>query len=182
MKVRSSITLAAMLAVTIAGCQRNGTRTPETGIAAAAAATVPDLVARGDYLVRTTGCNDCHTPGYADQQGNVDRGLWLTGSPVGFKGPWGTTYPTNLRLSLAGMDEQQWLDYSSTLKTRPLMPDFALRAMTVEDRRAIYQLVRSLGPGGGPAPAYVPPDQPASPPYFDLVLPPAPSSQAAGQH
>lgn len=180
MKVGSSITLATMLAVPIAACQRDGTRTPETGIAATSAATVPDMVARGDYLVRTAGCNDCHTHGYADQKGNVDRALWLTGSPVGFKGPWGTTYPTNLRLSLASMDEERWLEYSGTLQVRPLMPDFALRAMTLEDRRAIYQLVRSLGPGGGPAPAYLPPEQSPSPPYFDLVLPP-PSSQAAGQ-
>ena len=98
---------------------------------------------------------------------------------MGFRGPWGTTYPTNLRIKLATMTEAQWLDYSATLRTRPLMPDFAIRDMTLEDRRAIYQFVRSLGPGGQPAPAFVPPGQNPSPPYFDLVLPPAPPLAAA---
>ena len=58
---------------------------------------------------------------------------------MGFKGPWGTTYAANLRLRLADMDEAQWLDYSATLQTRPIMPDFAVRAMSAEDRRAIYR-------------------------------------------
>lgn len=181
MKISTCVILAAALAAT--GCQRvapaseaASSRSVEAGTPVAAA----DLVTRGDYLVRTTGCNDCHTPGYADQQGNVDRALWLTGSPLGYKGPWGTTYASNLRLRAAGMDERQWLDYTGTLKTRPIMPDFAVRAMTAEDRRAIYHFIRSLGSGGGPAPAFLPPDQSPSPPYFELVLPaaalpPAPS-------
>ncbi|MCL1635210.1 hypothetical protein M2650_11300 [Luteimonas sp. SX5] len=45
-----------------------------------------DLLARGEYLIRTTGCNDCHTAGYAEQQGNVDKSQWLTGSPMGTRG------------------------------------------------------------------------------------------------
>ena len=73
------------------------------------------------------------------------------------------------------MTEAQWLDYSATLRTRPLMPDFAIRDMTLEDRRAIYQFVRSLGPGGQPAPAFVPPGQnPAA-----AVLRPGPPARPA---
>lgn len=145
-----------------------------------AIAPVPtmDLVARGEYLVKTTGCNDCHTAGYGEQAGNVDKAQWLTGSPLGYNGPWGTTYAANLRLTVAGMDEAQWLEYSATLRTRPIMPDFAVRAMTEEDRRAIYRFVRSLGPGGQPAPAYLPPGQTPPLPYFTLVLPPAPPAAA----
>lgn len=131
------------------------------------------LLARGEYLIRTTGCNDCHTAGYAEQQGNVDKAQWLTGSPMGYKGPWGTTYAANLRLKLADMTEAQWLDYSAKLRTRPLMPDFALRAMTTEDRRAMYRFIRSLGPGGAPAPTYLPPGQKPVGPYFELVVPTA---------
>lgn len=137
-----------------------------------------DLLARGEYLVRIAGCNDCHTAGYADQQGNVDKAHWLMGSPVGYRGPWGTTYAANLRHKLAEMDETQWLDYSAKLRTRPLMPDFALRAMSQDDRRALYRFIRSLGPGGAPAPAYLPPGQKPSPPYFELIMESPPAAVA----
>ncbi|MGI8561342.1 MAG: hypothetical protein ACR2J7_07910 [Luteimonas sp.] len=120
--------------------------------------------------MRIGGCNDCHTAGYAEQQGKVDRAQWLLGSPLGYRGPWGTTYGANLRLTLSGMDEAQWLAYSGELHTRPPMPDFALRDMHKDDRRAIYRFVRSLGPGGAPAPAYLPPGQQPEAPYFELVL------------
>lgn len=146
---------------------------------AAAPAPTMDLVARGEYLLKTTGCNDCHTPGYAEQQGNVDKALWLTGSPLGYNGPWGTTYAANLRLRLQEMNEAQWLEYSASLRTRPIMPDFSLRAMSEEDRRAIYRFVQSLGPAGQPAPAYLPPGQTPPLPYFSLVLPPAPPAPAS---
>lgn len=142
-----------------------------------AAAPVPamDLVARGEYLVKTSGCNDCHTAGYAEQQGNIEKAQWLTGSPLGYNGPWGTTYAANLRLRMQDMNEAQWLDYSASLRTRPIMPDFNLRAMSEEDRRAIYHFVQSLGPAGQPAPAYLPPGQIPPAPYLALVLPAAPA-------
>ena len=139
--------------------------------AVAIAPTANELIARGDYLVRIAGCNDCHTPGYMDSAGNVDRAQWLVGNTLGFSGPWGTTYPTNLRLSAAKMDEAAWLAYSADLHTRPMMPDFAVRAMSEEDRRALYHLIRSLGDAGQPAPAYLPPGQAPAPPYVQLVLP-----------
>src|SRR4051794_39593567 len=54
--------------------------------------------ARGKYLVQIGGCNDCHTAGYAQNGGQTPTTDWLTGLPVGFRGPWGTSYPANLRL------------------------------------------------------------------------------------
>jgi hypothetical protein len=53
------------------------------------------------------------------------------------------------------------------------MPWFALRDMSDEDLRAIYRYVRSLGPGGTPAPAYVPPDRTPPPPYVQFPDPTA---------
>ena len=41
-----------------------------------------------------------------------------------------------------------------------------------DDLRAIYQFVRSLGPKGRPAPAYVPPDQSPPAPYVQFPAPP----------
>lgn len=146
---------------------------PSTRPSATPALDHQALVARGEYLVRIAGCNDCHTPGYAAAGGEVPEESWLTGSSEGFLGPWGTTYPTNLRLRVASMEEEAWMAYSATLRARPLMPDFAVRAMTEDDRRALYRFIRSLGPAGDPAPLALPPGQVPSAPYLALVLPEA---------
>jgi mono/diheme cytochrome c family protein len=70
-----------------------------TAIAAAAAAPPDDpLVERGRYIVKIADCNGCHTTGYAASGGEVPEADWLLGDQVGFSGPWGTTYPPNLRL------------------------------------------------------------------------------------
>ena len=115
------------------------------------------LVERGRYLVRTSGCNDCHTPGYANAAGKVDETLWLTGDALGWNGPWGTTYPSNLRLYMQGQTEASWLKTARSFEARPPMPWFNVRAMTDADLRALYHYIRSLEPLGKPAPAYVPP-------------------------
>ncbi len=118
-----------------------------------------DEVDRGRYLVRITGCNDCHTAEYAAKEGAVAEAKWLTGSHVGFEGPWGTTYPSNLRLLIAELTREQWLSHARR-RTRPPMPWFSLRDMTDEDLTAIYRYIRALGPAGARAPAYEPPKKP----------------------
>ena len=52
------------------------------------------------------------------------------------------------------------------------MPWYALRDMTKEDLRALYGFNRHLGPAGGPAPAWVPPDKEPKPPYATFPAPP----------
>lgn len=59
-----------------------------------------------------------------------------------------------------------------------MMPDFAIRAMHEDDRRAIHRFARSLGAAGGPAPAYLPPGQEPPLAYLQLVLP-APADPAS---
>jgi mono/diheme cytochrome c family protein len=115
-------------------------------------------LARGRYLVQIAGCNDCHTPEYAAQSGAVDEAYWLTGSRVGFEGPWGTTYPSNLRLLTKELTSEQWLIHVRR-PMRPPMPWFSLRHMTDNDLTAIYEFIRALGPAGARAPAYEPPKQ-----------------------
>jgi mono/diheme cytochrome c family protein len=44
-------------------------------------------IERGRYLVSISGCNDCHTGGYAETGGKTPEADWLTGVPVGFSGP-----------------------------------------------------------------------------------------------
>ena len=141
--------------------------------AAAPSKKSPDpLVERGRYIVRTSGCNDCHTPGYALAGGKVDEQQWLVGDSLGWRGPWGTTYPVNLRLYMETLTEKEWVAKARKLETRPPMPWFALNAMTDTDLRAIYRFARALGPAGEPAPAYVPPTQEPKPPYVTFPAPP----------
>jgi mono/diheme cytochrome c family protein len=109
-------------------------------------------VKRGQYLVQIGGCNDCHTAGYAEKAGNLPMDEWLTGTPVGFKGAWGTTYAANLRLTLNALTEDQWVKFAR-LPRRPPMPWFNLRDMSDSDLRAMYQFIRELGPKGQRAPA-----------------------------
>jgi mono/diheme cytochrome c family protein len=114
-------------------------------------------VERGRYLARISGCNDCHTPGYGMSGGKVPEAQWLVGDQLGFRGPWGTTYPVNLRLYMQTVSEGQWLKLAKTKELRPPMPWFALRDMSETDLVSLYRFIRSLGPAGEPAPGYLPP-------------------------
>ncbi len=132
-------------------------------------------VERGRYLVKIAGCNDCHTAGYAQQNGQVPESEWLQGDTLGWQGPWGTTYAPNLRLSLARLTEDEWVSFAHNLRSRPPMPSFSLNQMTGEDLRAVYSFVRQLQPLGDPAPDYVPPGQQPSTPV--VVFPGPPPAQ-----
>jgi hypothetical protein len=122
--------------------------------AAPAAETKADkkVLERGRYIVATSGCNDSHTPHYPESGGKVPESQWLTGNPVGFSGPWGTTYPANLRLTAQKMSEAAWTARARS-QLRPPMPWFAMRDMSDTDVRAVYSYIRSMGPKGEPAPA-----------------------------
>jgi mono/diheme cytochrome c family protein len=126
------------------------------------------LIERGRYLVQIAGCNDCHTPGYAQSGGKVEEKLWLTGETLGWRGPWGTTYAANLRLSLQPMSENGWIQYARSAKMRPPMPWFALRDMTEDDLRALYRYIKSRPVAGDRVPAYVPPGQAPKGPYVQF--------------
>jgi len=53
-----------------------------------------DRIERGRYLSVVAGCNDCHTPGTF--YGAPDTARLLSGSELGWEGPWGVSYPRNL--------------------------------------------------------------------------------------
>jgi len=127
-------------------------------------------IERGRYLAVVSGCNDCHTAGYVTSDGQVPVSEWLKGDTFGWRGPWGTTYGTNLRLFVSGLTEAQWIDAARTLKRRPPMPWFNLNAMSDEDLGALYAFTRSLGDPGLPAPAALPPDQEPDAPHARWVL------------
>jgi mono/diheme cytochrome c family protein len=139
-----------------------------TTAAAVAGETATDAVARGRYLVTIGGCNDCHTPGYMEKGTAVPESEWLIGGPVGFQGPWGTTYASNLRLVIGKLSQAQWIAHARQERLPP-MPWFNLQRMTDDDLKAVYAYVKSLGAPGNPAPAYVAPGGKVTTPYFVFV-------------
>ncbi|MDO9447941.1 MAG: cytochrome C [Candidatus Nitrotoga sp.] len=127
-----------------------------------------DDIRHGRYLIQISGCNDCHTAGYMQNDGKVAEADWLTGDAMGWQGPWGTTYAANLRLLVQSMDEKTWVA-RARLPMRPPMPSPSLRAMSDADLKAIHRYIKSLGAKGQPMPHYVPPGGVVSTPYLDLT-------------
>ncbi len=89
-RVTGLIVLAVCLAASFASLSC-GTKQPQTQATTAAAT---DPVVRGRYLVTIMSCNDCHTPGYF--YGAPDTTRRLSGSDVGWVGPWGVVHARNL--------------------------------------------------------------------------------------
>lgn len=124
-------------------------------------------IARGRYLVAFGACNDCHTPGWRESDGRLPASRWLTGSNIGFRGDWGTSYPANLRLEFQALAEDQWVIAIRTRGGQPPMVWHDLRVLTPQDRHAIYTFVRSLGAAGTQVPAALPPWREPATPYID---------------
>ena len=126
-------------------------------------------IAAGRYLVVVSGCNDCHTAGYLATEGQVPESEWLKGSPVGWRGDWGTTYSSNLRLLAGTISEDGWVQMLRSLKTRPPMPWMNIRNLSEPDARAMYRYIRSLGDPGERMPAAIDAVTEPVTPYIVLV-------------
>ncbi len=132
-------------------------------------------IERGEYLIVIGNCNDCHTQGYLLKDGKVPVSEWLKGSSLGWRGPWGTTYPRNLRLFVKDLSEAQWVEQVKALTRLPPMPWFNVSKMHEDDLRAIYHFIKSLGEPGEQAPAFIPADQEPPLPYVTVPGPPPPN-------
>ena len=114
----------------------------------------------GAYLTVVGGCNDCHTANWAETNGQVPPAQQLTGTSLGYRGPWGTSYAANLRLVAARVPEDRWVEILTTADGghgRPPMPWMNTAQMADRDLRAIYRYIHSLGPAGERTPRAVPP-------------------------
>ena len=134
------------------------------------AATSPESA--GEYLTIVGGCNDCHTARWGETNGNVAPADRFTGNPVGYHGPWGTTYAPNLRLITQRMSEDRWVHILTTAadgKGEPPMPWMNTKLMTDQDLRALYVYIKSLGPKGEQVPRRLPPGRTPTGPYVDLT-------------
>ena len=176
--------LAGLAMLALVGCQPGKASASSDDTANGATTSAPPhLVASSDieagrYLVIVGGCNDCHTETYLQTEGNVPEKDWLAGSKLGWRGPWGTTYPPNLRLRVQEWTEDTFVQTLHERKELPPMPWVNVNQISEQDARAIYRYIRSLGPTGEPSPAAVPPDQEPTTPYL-LLTPTQPKASSA---
>ena len=120
--------------VSIQGVLALGVIMAGTVVAGAAGVSVE----RGAQVAITGGCHDCHTVGYVEMGGKVDPSASLKGSPLGWQGPWGTTYAANLRLvAVDHGDEDGFVEYLKTFEVRPPMPFSNVHAMDESDTLAL---------------------------------------------
>ena len=166
--------LIAGVMVTLAMAASSDVDGAHTNALLPAEAEAPKVVATspeeaGRYLVIVGGCNDCHTPGWGETNGAVPEAQWLIGAPVGFQGPWGTSYPANLRLTAQAMDEEAFVARLKAGQGMPPMPWMNTAQMADADLRAIYRFIRSLGVAGERAPVAVAPGVQPSTPYISFM-------------
>lgn len=146
--------------------------------AQAAASMTP--VQRGQYLVAVLGCHDCHTPGTL--YGAPDMNRQLSGSDLGWQGPWGISYASNLTPDSTGLgswtDEEILRAIQNGVKKdgspmAPPMPwpDFA--HLTPSDAAAVVAYLRTVPAIQHQSPERVPPGRKAT--GSIVVFPPAPT-------
>lgn len=159
MQLHPLFLVATLLAATPASCGLAAGADPQRPVIAGSQPVSPAEIERGRYVVRIAGCNDCHTSGYASSGGQVPEEDWLLGDATAYEGPWGTTFATNLRLSMLRFNDEQWLRHARSFAARPPMPAFTLHAMSDADLIAVLRFVQWLGPRGEPAPQALPPGE-----------------------
>ncbi len=138
-------------------------------------------VERGQYLTTVMGCNDCHTPGTLF--GSPDFTRQLSGSELGWAGPWGVSFARNLtpdqETGIGSWTEAQIVNAIRTgqrpdgTTLQPPMPWQMFAGLTDEDAHAIATFLKSLPAVSHKVPDKLPPG--ATPPPSSLVFP-APSA------
>lgn len=138
-------------------------------------------IKKGEYLTTIMGCNDCHTPGTFYGAPDFDRKL--SGSDLGWKGPWGVSFARNLtpdaETGIGYYSEDEIVhSFRTGIKPNgspmlPPMPWPNFAAASDEDLHAIAAYLLSLKPVKHAVPESVPPGQPWSGPTIEIPAPPA---------
>ena len=115
-----------------------------------------EIIERGRYLIKISGCNDCHTEDFMLTGGSIPEQEWLKGSRLGWHNEEGTTYATNLRLLLSELSEREWVKKAHSMRTKSPMAWYRILEITDADLRAIYRYIRALGPAGEKVPQALP--------------------------
>jgi mono/diheme cytochrome c family protein len=168
---------------------------PAGTTATPAAMTPEQKIARGHYLVQIGSCTDCHTPGTF--YGAPDTTRFLSGSELGWTGPWGTSYPRNLTPDMeTGIGKYTEDDIVNVIKKghkpngAPILPPMPwpnLANLTDEDAYAIAAYLKSIPAVVHKVPDILPPGKKAPaaivfppPPAWDAPKGPPPAAPAAG--
>ena len=146
--------------------------------------TLAAKLARGEMLTWVGGCNDCHTPG--GMYGAPDLNRRLSGSELGWQGPWGVSYAKNLTPDYeTGLGKWSEQDIASALRTGvrpdgshllPPMPWVGYARMSDEDMSALVTYLKSVPAVSHKVPNPIPPGQRAGGPT--VVIPPPPQWDA----
>lgn len=130
--------------------------------ALAADAAPPNVVARGEYLVTTSGCHDCHTPFKVGANGpEPDMSRMLSGHPQALAMPPAPVLPEGPWLVTAAATNTAWSGPWGVSFTANLTPDAqtGLGQWTLRDFVATIRTGRHMGKGRPvlppmPIPAY----------------------------
>lgn len=134
---------------------------------------------RGEYLAAVGGCMDCHTPGTF--YGAPDSKRQLSGSEVGWRGPWGVSYAANLTPDIeTGLGSWTNVEIERALRSGvkkdgtpvlPPMPWPNTARLTPDDMSSLIAYLKSLAPVVHKVPAGVPPNGMAKGPTIDIPAP-----------
>jgi len=133
---------------------------------------------RGMRVTLTSACNDCHTPGSFYGAPDYDRRL--SGSELGWQGPWGVSYPRNLTPDMeTGIGKWSEQDIVTAVRTGkrpdgtvllPPMPWPMYNSLTDEDVWALAAYLKSIPAVSHKVPDKVAPGQ--NPTTSVIVIPP----------
>ena len=186
-----SVTVA-LAAVGLAGSARTAASPAKSGKPASAHATpaaahakpAAAVLERGKHLATFGGCNDCHTPGTLYGAPDFDR--QLSGSELGWTGPWGTSYARNLtpdlETGLGYYNEKEIilaLRSGKRLDGKPMLPPMPwqdVASLSDADMHALVAYLQSLKPIEHKVPDALPPGQ--APTGSTLTFPPPPAWDA----
>ena len=171
----------AAVALLIGGVTVGVSAMVSSGCTQANAKSAADKIALGKRISLIAACNDCHTPGTF--YGNPDQGRLLSGSELGWEGPWGVTYPRNITPDVeTGIGSWSEDDIVRAIRTgqrpdkSPLLPPMPwpmYAHMTDEEAYALAAYLKSIPPIRHRAPDRVNPGVATDSPRLTFPAPPA---------
>ena len=144
----------------------------------AAATSTDQSAGRGKYLVTIMACTECHTPGTF--YGAPDFERFLSGSELGWAGPWGVAYASNLTPDAeTGIGKWKPMEIAKAIRSgnrpdgrqlAPAMPWLNYSNLSEADAMAIAVYLKTLKPVKHAVPKPLPPGAEAKGPV--LAFPP----------
>jgi hypothetical protein len=185
-----ALTLCAVAAFGLACAKQEASTT--TGATSTSSMTTADSIELGRRMTMVGACNDCHTPGTF--YGSADTTRRLSGSELGWTGPWGTSYPRNITPDVeTGIGS--WSAHDIVVAIReghrpdgsPLLPPMPWPMYASFNDLEAYSIavyLKSIPAVKHEVPKVDPPGKPASRPAFLVPAPPAwdaPKTPPAGE-